>query len=344
MNNPIAYTVVSSLGHDLPGHPENPRRFQHFNRLEEPPLSEKLLGIEANLAPMSVVTAVHPPSYISALEKASSQGPGFLDHGDTYITTASYEAALEAAGGAIDVVQAVINGQANSGFALVRPPGHHTSATRPSGFCLLNNIAIAARYVQSLGHQRVMIFDFDVHHGNGTQDLFEMDPSILYISTHQYGIYPGTGSIHEIGSGEGSGSVVNIPLPARAGDQAFDAITTQLLQPIAKRFQPDILLISAGFDAHWNDPLANLQLSTTGYHQLGISLLHLAEELCEGKIVYFLEGGYDPDDLWDNILAILYSLAGEPLPVDRLGSAPFPEVSIDQIIETLQTLHDLEPM
>jgi acetoin utilization deacetylase AcuC-like enzyme len=293
---------------------------------------------------MSDINAVHPPSYVSALEEAASHGPGFLDHGDTYITTASYEAALEAVGGAIDVVQAVIDGQANSGFALVRPPGHHTSATRPSGFCLLNNIAIAARYVQSLGYPRVMIFDFDVHHGNGTQDLFEMDPGILYISTHQYGIYPGTGSIHEIGSGEGSGSVVNIPLPARAGDQAFDTITIQVLEPIARRFQPDILLISAGFDAHWNDPLASLQLSTTGYNQLGISLLHLAEELCEGKIVYFLEGGYDPDDLWDNVLAILYSLVGDPLPVDRLGSAPFPEVGIDQIIETLQSLHDIEPI
>jgi acetoin utilization deacetylase AcuC-like enzyme len=294
--------------------------------------------------PLSTITTVHPPSYLSSLEQAASRGPGFLDHGDTYVTPASYQAALEAVGGAISVVDAVIEDQAGSGFALVRPPGHHTSATRPSGFCLLNNIAIAARYAQSLGYPRVMIFDFDVHHGNGTQDLFEQDPSILYISTHQYGIYPGTGSIHETGSGEGSGSVVNIPLPARAGDQAFETITNQLIEPIAKRFQPDILLISAGFDAHWNDPLASLQLSTTGYNHLGTSMLLLAEELCKGKIVYFLEGGYDPDDLWDNVLAILYSLAKEPLPVDRLGSAPFPEVSIDHVMETLQTLHRIEPV
>ncbi|HEY45301.1 MAG: hypothetical protein AMJ88_04590 [Anaerolineae bacterium SM23_ 63] len=344
MKNLIAYTVVSSPEHNLAGHPENPRRFQHFSRLADSPLSEKLLRIEPQVAPMPVVTAIHPQSYVSALEQAASQGPGFLDHGDTYVTTASYQAALEAAGGAIEVVQAVIEGQARSGFALIRPPGHHTSATRPSGFCLLNNIAIAARYVQSLGYKRVMIFDFDVHHGNGTQDLFEKDPSILYISTHQYGIYPGTGSIHETGSGEGSGSVVNIPLPARAGDQAFNAITDQLIEPIAKRFQPDILLISAGFDAHWNDPLASLQLSTTGYNQLGTSLFLMAEELCEGKIVYFLEGGYDPDDLWDNVLAILYSLAKESLPVDRLGSAPFPEESIDHIVETLQILHGIKPL
>lgn len=344
MKNQIAYTIVSSPEHDFTGHPENPRRFQHFNRLAEFPLSEQLLPIKSQVAPMSVVTAIHPPSYISALEQAASQGPGFLDHGDTYVTTASYQAALEAVGGAVNVVQAVIEGQASSGFALVRPPGHHTSATRPSGFCLLNNIAIAARYVQSLGYPRVMIFDFDVHHGNGTQDLFENDPSILYISTHQYGIYPGTGSMHETGSGKGSGSVVNIPLPARAGDQAFNTITKQLIEPIANRFQPDILLISAGFDAHWNDPLASLQLSTTGYNHLGTSLLLMAEALCEGRIVYFLEGGYDPDDLWDNVLAILYSLAKESLPADRLGSAPFPEISINNVIETLQTLHGIEPI
>jgi len=342
MENLIAYTVVDSPEHNLPGHPENPRRFQHFDRLEESPLSEQLLRIKPQVAPMSVVTAIHPPSYLTSLEQAASRGPGFLDHGDTYVTTASYQAALEAVGGTIKVVQAVIEGQASSGFALVRPPGHHTSATRPSGFCLLNNIAIAARYAQSLGYPRVMIVDFDVHHGNGTQDIFEQDPSILYISTHQYGIYPGTGSIHETGSGEGSGSVVNIPLPARAGDKAFEAITSELIEPITKRFQPDILLISAGFDAHWNDPLASLQLSTTGYNHLGTALLLMAEELCEGKIVYILEGGYDPDDLWDNVLAILCSLTKGSLPVDRLGSAPFPEVSIDDVIEALQTIHGIE--
>ncbi len=340
-NNRIAYTLVPSSLHYLPGHPENPQRFKHFEKLSDVSFSDRLIHVESNSAPLSAITTIHPPSYLSALEQAASQGPGFIDHGDTYVTSASYQAALEAAGGAIGVVDAVIEDQASSGFALIRPPGHHTSATRPSGFCLLNNIAIAARYVQSAGFPRVMIFDFDVHHGNGTQDLFEKDPSILYISTHQYGIYPGTGSINETGSGEGSGSVVNIPLPARAGDRAFEVITTEMIVPLAKRFQPDILLISAGFDAHWNDPLANLQLSTTGYNQLGTSLLLMAEELCEGKIVYFLEGGYDPDDLWDNVLAILYSLAKDSPPADRLGSAPFAEVSIDHVIETLQTLHGI---
>jgi len=168
-SNRIAYTVVDSQEHDLPGHPENPRRFQHFHRLTESPFSEQLLRVEPHEAPVSVVTSIHPPSYLTELEQAASRGPGFIDHGDTYVTPASYQAALEAAGGALNVVNAVIDGQARSGFALVRPPGHHTSATRPSGFCLLNNIAIAARYAQSRGYPRVMIVDFDVHHGNGTQ-------------------------------------------------------------------------------------------------------------------------------------------------------------------------------
>jgi acetoin utilization deacetylase AcuC-like enzyme len=339
MDNIIAYTIVASPEHNLPGHPESPRRFQHFNRLAESPFSEKLLHIEPHEAPLSAITAIHPQSYLTTLEQAASRGPGFLDHGDTYVTSASYQAALDAVSGALSIVNAVIDGQARSGFALVRPPGHHTSATRPSGFCLLNNIAIATRYVQSRGYPRVMIVDFDVHHGNGTQALFEKDPSILYLSTHQYGIYPGTGSIRETGSDEGSGSVVNIPLPARVGDQAFEAITEQVIEPIANRFAPDILLISAGFDAHWNDPLASLQLSTTGYCQLGTALLRMAENLCDGKIVYFLEGGYDPDDLWDNVLAIFYSLKKETLPTDRLGPAPYPEVNIDDLIETLQTIH-----
>jgi acetoin utilization deacetylase AcuC-like enzyme len=343
MDNRIAFTIVASPEHNLPGHPENPRRFQHFHRLTEPPFSEQLLRVEPREDPVSAITSIHPPSYLEELEQAASRGPGFLDHGDTYVTPASYQAALEAVSGALSVVNAVIEGQATGGLALVRPPGHHTSATRPSGFCLLNNIAIATRYAQSHGYPRVAIVDFDVHHGNGTQALFEKDPSVLYISTHQYGIYPGTGSIQETGLGEGKGSVVNIPLPARAGDQAFEAVTEQVIEPITERFGPDILLISAGFDAHWNDPLASLQLSTTGYHQLGTSLLRMAKNLCENKIVYFLEGGYDPDDLWDNVLAILYSLKKEPMPADRLGPAPFAEANIENLIETLQSIHGLRP-
>ena len=275
------------------------------------------------------------------MEQAAARGPGFVDYGDTYVTPASYQAALEAAGGAIAIVTAVAEGRASSGFALVRPPGHHASATRASGFCLMNNIAIATRYAQSLGFHRVMIVDFDVHHGNGTQDLFEQDPSVLYLSTHQSGIYPGTGGLNEVGRGEGTGSVVNIPLPPRAGDQAFASITELVIAPVAERFSPDILLISAGFDAHWNDPLAGLQLTNSGYSELGKSLVELAETLCQGRIIYLLEGGYDPQDLYDNIMAIMHTLAGVSPPDDRLGPAPFPESSINDLLANIRGIHGL---
>lgn len=337
----IAYTIVPSPDHNLPGHPESPDRFQYLHKLSQAPFSEQLILIDPQIAPQSAVTAIHPPAYLKALEQAAARGPGFVDHGDTYVTPASYQAALEAAGGAIAIVSAVAEGRARSGFALVRPPGHHASATRASGFCLMNNIAIATRFAQSLGFHRVMIIDFDVHHGNGTQDLFEQDPSVLYLSTHQSGIYPGTGGVNEAGRGEGTGSVVNIPLPPRAGDQAFAAITERVITPIAERFAPDVLLISAGFDAHWNDPLASLQLTTSGYSELGKALVELAEALCQGRIIYLLEGGYDPQDLYDNIMTIMHTLAGVPPPDDRLGPAPFPETSINDLLANILAIHDL---
>jgi acetoin utilization deacetylase AcuC-like enzyme len=246
-----------------------------------------------------------------------------------------------AVGGTLAVLEAILSGNAGSGFALVRPPGHHASATRASGFCLFNNIAIAAHRAQSLDIPRVMIVDFDVHHGNGTQDIFEHDSNVLYLSTHQAGIYPGTGFVSEIGFGEGSGTIVNVPLPPRAGDHAFEAITQSVILPIAKRFSPDILMVSAGFDAHWNDPLASLQLSTTGYAQLGRALLEIAKTHCEGRILYVLEGGYDPHDLWENVAAILFSLADSPTPEDRLGPAPFPETSIDDLMDNVRSIHKL---
>jgi len=339
----VAYTLVPSPGHDLSGHPENTRRFQHFGKLEEVPIAGQLLQIEPSIIPQSAITDIHPPAYLDALKQASTRGPGFLDYGDTYVTSGSYHAALEAAGSAMEIVRAVVEGNARNGFAIIRPPGHHASSTNASGFCLLNNIAIASRYAQSIGLNRVMIVDFDVHHGNGTQNIFEKDPSVLLLSTHQSGIYPGTGMINEIGIGEGEGTIINIPLPPRIGDQAFSAISEQVITPIAKRFSPDIFLISAGFDAHWNDPLASLQLSTSGYYKLGQALVNLAETMCEGRIIFLLEGGYDPEDLYDNVLAIMYALASATLPNDRLGPAPFPETNIENLLKNVLSIHGLIP-
>jgi acetoin utilization deacetylase AcuC-like enzyme len=335
------YTLVPSPEHILEGHPENPRRFQFFSELLQPPLSDSLTYIEPVVAELDAVTSVHPEAYVHALEQAARQGPGFVDYGDTYVTPASFDAALLAAGSALEIVSRVAVGDAQCGFAFVRPPGHHATFTRAMGFCLFNNIAIAARQAQSLGLERVAIIDFDVHHGNGTQDIFERDPHVTFVSTHQSGIYPGTGFIEETGLEEGEGTVVNIPLPPRAGDQAFKAVFTELIEPVCARFSPDIILVSAGFDAHWNDPLANLQLSTSGYYQLGEILKSFADRYSKGRIIYFLEGGYDPEALRDNIQAILLSTHKLSLDIDRLGAAPYPEPTIVALIERIRSQHGL---
>ena len=257
----IAIAIVSSEQHVLQGHPERPARFQHFDALLGSPLGSSLQVLEPTPASLDVLNEVHPGSYLREIQAASRRGPGFVDYGDTYVTGASYEAALSAAGGALTVTDSVIQSDFDAGFALIRPPGHHASETKAGGFCLLNNIAIAARQAQSMGLGKVMIIDFDVHHGNGTEAIFFEDAQVLYLSTHQWGIYPGTGSLNAIGSGHGEGTIVNVPLPAGAGDQAFERIGEQIIVPIAERFRPDLLLVSAGFDAHWRDPLASLQLT-----------------------------------------------------------------------------------
>ena len=202
---------------------------------------------------------------LAALRQAAQQGPAIIDYAPTYVTPSSYDDALLAAGAVVEVATKVWPGaEASSGFALIRPPGHHATATQAMGFCLLNNIAIAARQLQALGARRLMIVDIDVHHGNDTQAIFERDAHILYLSTHQAGIYPGTGFLDETGVGDGIGSVVNIPLPPYVGDAGLLACLDQIAAPLAARFAPDALLVSAGFDTHWRDPLANLQLSCSG--------------------------------------------------------------------------------
>ncbi len=337
----FAYTIVASPDHDLAGHPENPGRFQHFNLLRQFAQEENLLEVQASSAPMEAVTAVHPQSYLDALLKAIEASPAYIDYAPTYVTPASFDAALKSAGGTLNVLDAVLLGNARAGFALVRPPGHHTTADTAMGFCLINNIAVAARQAQKQGYQRLMIVDIDVHHGNGTQAIFESDPDVLYISTHQSGSYPGTGQLNDIGPESGNASVVNIPLPARAGDAAFEAVTQRVIIPLAARFVPDLLLISAGFDAHWRDPLAGLQLSTAGYHRLASLLAEMAEEHCDGKILVVLEGGYDPEALVYSVMAVIQGLRGAAQPDDPLGPARFAETDVSSLIDSVLSLHGI---
>ncbi len=336
-----ALTLVPSPEHNSSGHPENVDRFRHFERIFSAPFASRLLRLDPRPAHEDDLTPVHPKAYLHALRDAVSRGPGYIDYAPTYVTQASYDAALAAAGGTLQVVEAVARGQAAAGFALVRPPGHHATPTQAMGFCLINNIAVAARRVQHLGFRRVMIVDFDVHHGNGTQAAFERDPDVLYLSTHQAGIYPGTGYLNETGVEEGAGTVINLPLPAGAGDRAFAEIFDRVVGPAAERFRPDFLLASAGFDAHWADPLAELQLSCSGFYHLALGLADLARRQCGGRLVFALEGGYDPEALAGSVVGVLTALAGLPAPADPLGPPRYPEPSVDSVLRNALAIHGL---
>ena len=337
----IAITRVPSPDHAFPGHPENPGRFRFFDRILSSSISDALVIIDPEPVTPDKLESIHSEHYIQSVEEAVQRAPTYLDYGDTFATTSSFEAALNAAGGTLAVLDQILDGTVNTGFALVRPPGHHATQSQAMGFCLFNNIAIAARHAQMRGIERVMIVDFDVHHGNGTQDIFNSDPSVLLFSTHQWGIYPGSGHQTEIGQGEGEGSIINVPLPARAGDQSFERVWEEILSAAVERFLPNIILVSAGFDAHWNDPLAGLQLTTSGYHRLSSRLLELADRFCGKRMLFVLEGGYAPEALADNVQACLHALANKPMNEDQLGPAPFEEPSVKQLIKEIRVIHDL---
>jgi acetoin utilization deacetylase AcuC-like enzyme len=336
----IGFSVVPSPAHQLPGHPEGPHRLETFQQKIHDQFPDQLMAVEANSIEPELLENVHSQAYIEAIKEASERGPGFLDYGDTYVTTASYEAACQASGTVIEVAKTIMSGPQKTGFALVRPPGHHAFRQRAEGFCLFNNIAICAKWLQTQGIERVLIVDFDVHHGNGTEALFMDDPSILFLSTHQWGIYPGSGGFKVTGMGEGEGTVINVPLPAGAGDQAFDAVYSQILGPAADRFQPEFLLISAGYDAHWRDPLAGLTLSLGGYRSIAKFLKALAVQHCEGRAVYVLEGGYDPEVLFHGITTCMAVQLDLPYP-DPIGGAPGEEPGIEDLLETITSLHRL---
>ncbi|MCZ7542498.1 MAG: histone deacetylase [Anaerolineae bacterium] len=239
-------------------------------------------------------------------------------------------------------VDAVARGAAQNALALVRPPGHHATPRQAMGFCLLNNVAIGARYAQrALGMARVLIVDYDVHHGNGTQDAFYDDPDVLFISTHQYPFYPGTGALHETGIGAGEGATINIPLRAGVGDAGYAQVYADVVWPAARRFAPDLIMVSAGFDAHWADPLANMQLSLHGYAHLTRELVAMAGELCAGRIVFALEGGYNHDALGNGVLNVCYTLLGRDEIADPLGASDWLEPSIEKVVDDVRKLHKL---
>jgi len=330
------------LEHDLPPHPENARRLKRIlSMLEDEGVLARLRSLEPRPATAEELQRVHTSEYIERVRRKAQAGGGYLDP-DTYVSLRSFDAAVMAAGGVVRVVEAVLAGEVANGFALVRPPGHHATATQAMGFCLFNNVAVAARAALSReGVERVFIADFDVHHGNGTQDAFAGDPAVFYFSTHQYPHYPGTGFWNETGYGAGEGTVLNVPLPTHVGDAGYAQVYTELVWPLAERFHPDLILVSAGYDAHWNDPLAQMSLSLTGYAWLEQELVRMAEQLCEGRVVFTLEGGYQMDVLAYGVLNGLYAMLGEDTTVDPLGPSPYPERPIDTLIARRKETHGL---
>ncbi|MFN3763217.1 MAG: histone deacetylase [Anaerolineae bacterium] len=331
------------LEHNQPGHPENARRLERIiAALRDTGVLERLTPVEARPATEEELARVHTPGYIAQVRRVAERGGGHLD-ADTYMNARSYDAAVMAAGGLLALVEAVVEGRVRNGFALVRPPGHHALPDRGMGFCLFNNVAVAARHAQTLpGIRRVFIADIDVHHGNGTQAVFEADPTVFYFSTHEYPYYPGTGHWSEAGVGEGEGSVLNVPLPAGVGDQGYLRVYEELVWPLARRFRPDLILVSAGYDSHWQDPLAMMQLSLTGYARIARELVAMAGELCGGRIVFTLEGGYHLDVLAHGVLNAFYALLGEETVSDPFGP-PFPasEPDIGPLLARLKERHQV---
>jgi len=311
------------LEHDTGSHPENSQRLVAImSHLEKTGLINQATTLSPRAASVEELEMVHAPEYISEIKNKAEGGGGWLD-ADTVMCPKSYEAALYAAGGDLTAVEAVMKGEVNSAFALVRPPGHHATHNRAMGFCIFNNVAIAAKFaLANFNLERVLIADYDVHHGNGTQDTFYADPKVLYFSTHQYPFYPGTGSVDEIGAGEGKGFTVNFPMTAGWGDEEYLRAFNEVLVPVARRFQPQLILVSAGFDAHWADDLAMMQVSVTGFAQMVVVLKSLAAELCQGRLVFTLEGGYNLQVLASSVKATFDVLMGSSEIVDPLGKSP----------------------
>jgi acetoin utilization deacetylase AcuC-like enzyme len=298
-------------------HPERPERLKVLLDLTRGLHGSDLQILPPRPAKKEEVSSCHSSEYIDLVRSTSEINRYALD-GDTVTCADSYGIALLAVGGFLRLLDSVSAFDFRNGFALVRPPGHHATRDRAMGFCLFNTVAIGAQYLKRLyGARRILIMDWDVHHGNGTQDSFYQDPSVLYISTHQYPYYPGTGAIEEVGNGKGEGYTVNIPLPAGCGDEEYLCVFKEIVIPIADKYQPEWVLVSAGFDPHQHDPLGGMRVTEKGFGIMASMLLELAQKHAAGKIAFLLEGGYNLEALRNSVSVVLEKMKGE----DRSGPA-----------------------
>jgi acetoin utilization deacetylase AcuC-like enzyme len=306
------------------GHPERPDRVDAIRTaLQEAGLWEYFPQLEPLDLPVDVYHNIHSPNYLSYLKKACENAQ-HLD-ADTYTTPATWNLAVSAAGGAAAIADSVWSGEARRGLALTRPPGHHATFDRGMGFCLINNIAMAAEYlIGQKGVHNIAIVDLDVHHGNGTQDIFWLREDVLFISIHQSPLYPGSGRIDERGEGIGAGMTVNIPMPPYSGDRGYRAATEDVVIPLLRRHSPQMILVSVGFDTHWRDPLANQLVSAAGSAAIVGSLAQFADEICDGRMALFLEGGYDLEAGSACLVGCVSAMLNREWS-DPLGPSPQPE-------------------
>lgn len=316
-------------------HLESPERLTAIlSVLESGGIRKRLKDVSPRPAKRREVLSVHNEAYLSFLSRLGQRGGGYLDP-DTYVSPCSEEVAYLAAGAVITAVDEVFAGQARNAFCLVRPPGHHATSNQGVGFCLLDNLAIGAKYAQgNKGVSRIMIVDWDAHHGNGLQDTFFADQNVLYVSLHQFPHYPGTGHQSEVGTGPGRGFTVNIPFPARTGGEAFRLAFEEIVLPIGEKFKPELILIAAGYDGHFADPLSGLRLSVSDFSTMTGYLCRLADSSAKGRLIASLEGGYNLESLSLSVAQTIINLAGidislaEPFQ-DPLSGSPVLEASRD---------------
>ena len=343
-------------------HPEKPQRLEMAMKvLEALDWLERdgLVRMTPRAAREDELAAVHDRAYIREVEEAAHNVAREMVRGgretrffapDTYISAQSYNAAIKAAGAPLTAIDAIMKGEVDNAYCLVRPPGHHALPDDAMGFCLFNNVAVAARYaIDHYGFERVMIIDYDVHHGNGTQDMFYEDPRVLYFSVHQAPFYPGTGQSDERGKGAGLGTTINVPLPATTGFETYEPVFRQVMAPTAERFNPQLILVSAGFDAHWKDAIpptgmgTNMRLSTAGFAKLTSIIIDLAQYLCNGRLVMVQEGGYNLEATAACVATCINLLLGDDAAVDSFGPPPESafRLNTDVLIAELRRIHGL---
>jgi acetoin utilization deacetylase AcuC-like enzyme len=320
--------------HDTgPGHPERPERLGVLQAVLE--ARPDVVRIDARPAALEELALAHDEAHIAAVARTAGCSRLAFD-ADTPVSAASFDTARLASGAVLALLDEVVAGRLRNGFAFVRPPGHHAERQRPMGFCLFNNVAVGAAYLRARhGLERVMVIDWDVHHGNGTQHTFAGQPGVLFVSAHRWPFYPGTGALDEVGEREGRGFTVNLPFPGGYGDAEYRDAFARVVAPLVQEYAPQVVLISAGFDAHARDPLGGMRVTAPGFAALARAVLDAAEQVCDGRVVAVLEGGYDLHALRDSSLAVLDQLCGHALPPAVHG----PASQAGPLIDAVRRLH-----